>query len=248
MVRDEEFPSRPFLLYWRANAVSGFGTYITLLALQTLVVLTKNSRPNTSSQCRRSRSIPWPTTEKKPSSRHAGVNGRGSCGAPVPGRVRPASVNADTSMTGGSGTAMTRDPMPSPAALRWLRHCSVGSCNNASARDGHLSAPESYGSGQATPKDGDRVAGQDVGAFDGSVPLLIVKVGHYPLHHGGIGAIRTLAAAGVPTYAVTEDRFTPDRALEPPDRSDHRPPRPASRTTRGCSRSSPGSGDSSAGP
>ncbi|MGA9346424.1 MAG: MFS transporter [Nocardioidaceae bacterium] len=40
MDRDEEFPSRSFLLYWRANAVSGFGSYITLLALQTLVVLT----------------------------------------------------------------------------------------------------------------------------------------------------------------------------------------------------------------
>lgn len=40
MVGHEEFPSRSFLLYWRANAVSAFGTYITLLALQTLVVLT----------------------------------------------------------------------------------------------------------------------------------------------------------------------------------------------------------------
>jgi predicted MFS family arabinose efflux permease len=40
MVSDEEFPSRAFLLYWRADAVSAFGTYITLLALQTLVVLT----------------------------------------------------------------------------------------------------------------------------------------------------------------------------------------------------------------
>ena len=40
MVGDEEFPSRTFSLYWRANAVSAFGTYITLLALQTLVVLT----------------------------------------------------------------------------------------------------------------------------------------------------------------------------------------------------------------
>ncbi len=40
MARDERFPSRSFLLYWRANAVSAFGTYITLLALQTLVVLT----------------------------------------------------------------------------------------------------------------------------------------------------------------------------------------------------------------
>jgi MFS family permease len=40
MAGDQEFPSRSFLLYWRANAVSAFGTYITLLALQTLVVLT----------------------------------------------------------------------------------------------------------------------------------------------------------------------------------------------------------------
>jgi MFS family permease len=40
MMSDAEFPSRSFLLYWRASAVSGFGTYITLLALQALVVLT----------------------------------------------------------------------------------------------------------------------------------------------------------------------------------------------------------------
>ena len=40
MVGDEQFPSRPFLFYWRANAVSAFGTYITLLSLQALVVLT----------------------------------------------------------------------------------------------------------------------------------------------------------------------------------------------------------------
>ena len=37
---DERFPSPSFLLYWRAEAVSGFGTYITMFALQTLVVLT----------------------------------------------------------------------------------------------------------------------------------------------------------------------------------------------------------------
>lgn len=36
----EEFPSRGFWLYWQADAVSGFGSYITLLALQTLVILT----------------------------------------------------------------------------------------------------------------------------------------------------------------------------------------------------------------
>ena len=33
------FPSRSFVLFWRAHAVSGLGTYVTLLALQALVVL-----------------------------------------------------------------------------------------------------------------------------------------------------------------------------------------------------------------
>jgi MFS family permease len=40
MVGDEGFPSRSFLWYWRAGAVSAFGTYITMFALQALVVLT----------------------------------------------------------------------------------------------------------------------------------------------------------------------------------------------------------------
>ena len=53
------------------------------------------------------------------------------------------------------------------------------------------------------------MSGRLDGAFDRSLPLLIVKVGHYPLHHGGVGAIRTLGRAGVPTYAMTEDRYTP---------------------------------------
>jgi D-aspartate ligase len=44
---------------------------------------------------------------------------------------------------------------------------------------------------------------------DRSVPALIVKIGHYPLHHGGVGAIRTLGRLGVPMYAITEDRYTP---------------------------------------
>jgi predicted ATP-grasp superfamily ATP-dependent carboligase len=51
--------------------------------------------------------------------------------------------------------------------------------------------------------------GQDVVDFDRSVPLLIVKIGHYVIHHGGVGAIRTLGRAGVSVYAVTEDRLTP---------------------------------------
>ncbi|MEU1943863.1 ATP-grasp domain-containing protein [Streptomyces sp. NPDC020125] len=45
--------------------------------------------------------------------------------------------------------------------------------------------------------------------MDRSVPALVVKIGHYPLHHGGVGAIRSLGRLGVPMYAVTEDRWTP---------------------------------------
>ncbi|NGO67186.1 ATP-grasp domain-containing protein [Streptomyces boncukensis] len=45
--------------------------------------------------------------------------------------------------------------------------------------------------------------------MDRSVPGLIVKVGDYPLHHGGVGAIRSLGRLGVPMYAITEDRWTP---------------------------------------
>jgi MFS family permease len=40
MAGGEKFPPRDFWLYWQAEAVSAFGSYITLLALQTLVVLT----------------------------------------------------------------------------------------------------------------------------------------------------------------------------------------------------------------
>ena len=48
--------------------------------------------------------------------------------------------------------------------------------------------------------------------FDRSVPALLFKVGQYPIHHGGVGAIRTLGRVGVPVYAVTEDAATPAAA------------------------------------
>jgi D-aspartate ligase len=48
-----------------------------------------------------------------------------------------------------------------------------------------------------------------VPALDTSVPALILKIGHYPLHHGGLGAIRSLGRCGVDVYAITEDRYTP---------------------------------------
>jgi D-aspartate ligase len=44
---------------------------------------------------------------------------------------------------------------------------------------------------------------------EGRVPALILKVGQYPLHSGGVGAVRTLGRFGVPVYVTSEDAFTP---------------------------------------
>ncbi|GHF31479.1 ATP-grasp domain-containing protein [Streptomyces griseoluteus] len=62
---------------------------------------------------------------------------------------------------------------------------------------------------------GGPVAGRRFGApieADREVPGLIVKFGGYPLHHGGVGAIRSLGRLGVPMYAITEDPYTPAAA------------------------------------
>lgn len=41
------------------------------------------------------------------------------------------------------------------------------------------------------------------------MPALILKVGDYANHHGGLAAARTLGRAGVPVYGVHEDRLAP---------------------------------------
>jgi predicted ATP-grasp superfamily ATP-dependent carboligase len=45
--------------------------------------------------------------------------------------------------------------------------------------------------------------------LDPNMPVLVMKLGHYPLHHGVMGAIRSLGRAGVPVYGVHEDRLAP---------------------------------------
>ena len=45
--------------------------------------------------------------------------------------------------------------------------------------------------------------------LDRSVPALLLKLGDYPLHHGGLGVVRSLGRCGVDVYAVTEGAFTP---------------------------------------
>jgi predicted ATP-grasp superfamily ATP-dependent carboligase len=58
---------------------------------------------------------------------------------------------------------------------------------------------------------GDRALrmGNLLATFDRSVPVLIFKIGRYPLSHGTLGAIRSLGRAGLSVYAVSEDRFVP---------------------------------------
>ncbi|WP_405727523.1 ATP-grasp domain-containing protein [Streptomyces sp. NBC_00028] len=45
--------------------------------------------------------------------------------------------------------------------------------------------------------------------LDRDVPALLVKVGRFPQQHGGLGVLRSLGRAGVPMFAMVEDRFTP---------------------------------------
>ncbi|KRR18570.1 hypothetical protein CQ14_24575 [Bradyrhizobium lablabi] len=40
-------------------------------------------------------------------------------------------------------------------------------------------------------------------------PVLILKTGHYVLHHGGLGIIRSLGMLGTPVFSVIEDHFAP---------------------------------------
>lgn len=51
--------------------------------------------------------------------------------------------------------------------------------------------------------------GEPTVLLDTSVPALLVRVGRYPVHAGGLDAIRSLGRLGVPVYAITEDRWTP---------------------------------------
>jgi predicted ATP-grasp superfamily ATP-dependent carboligase len=45
--------------------------------------------------------------------------------------------------------------------------------------------------------------------LDPELPVLLVRIGRYPVYHGTIGAIRSFGRAGVPVYAIVEDAFTP---------------------------------------
>jgi D-aspartate ligase len=48
--------------------------------------------------------------------------------------------------------------------------------------------------------------------LDRNVPALLVKVGRYPIHAGGLQVIRSLGRLGVPVHAITEDHWTPAAA------------------------------------
>lgn len=55
----------------------------------------------------------------------------------------------------------------------------------------------------------DGETGLDRLGIDRSVPALMVKIGHYPIHHGGVGVMRSLGRLGVPVFALSERRHTP---------------------------------------
>jgi len=45
--------------------------------------------------------------------------------------------------------------------------------------------------------------------LDRSVPALMLKIGQYPVHSGGVGVVRSLGRCGVPVYVVTEPALPP---------------------------------------
>src|SRR5215211_5124708 len=45
--------------------------------------------------------------------------------------------------------------------------------------------------------------------LDTTVPVLLLKMGTYAIHHGAVGIARSLGRLGVPVYALVEDRYTP---------------------------------------
>jgi D-aspartate ligase len=48
--------------------------------------------------------------------------------------------------------------------------------------------------------------------FDTSVAAIVLKLRHSVIHHGGLGAIRSLGRLGIPVYAVHEGRLAPPAA------------------------------------
>ncbi len=45
--------------------------------------------------------------------------------------------------------------------------------------------------------------------LDRAVPALMLKIGQYPVHSGGLGVLRSLGRCGVPVYAITEPGLPP---------------------------------------
>jgi D-aspartate ligase len=45
--------------------------------------------------------------------------------------------------------------------------------------------------------------------MDTTVPVLLLKIGSYVLHHGAVDIARSLGRLGVPVYAIVEDRYAP---------------------------------------
>ena len=89
-----------------------------------------------------------------------------------------------------------------------LTHHSETAGAAGSSEAGSSSASSSAASGSAASSSAASSSATALRA-DIRVPALIMKIGDYPLHSGGVGAIRTLGRLGVPVYAITEDRFTP---------------------------------------
>ena len=111
------------------------------------------------------------------------------------------------------------DPVPRAGAtsaarlLRFRRHHPIRGPVMTAANQGKINGNSAGQGRRGAARPGTRQMSRRAPApalpVDRDVAALIVKVGNYPLHHGGVDAIRSLGRLGVPVYAVSEDRWTP---------------------------------------
>jgi D-aspartate ligase len=71
-----------------------------------------------------------------------------------------------------------------------------------------VTVPAPLRAGQAAEFDRAPTGAQSRG-IDTSTPAIVLKLDPNPMHHGGLGVIRSLGRIGVPVYAVQENRWSP---------------------------------------
>ena len=84
------------------------------------------------------------------------------------------------------------------------------------------------------------MATTDLAGIDTTTPAVVLKFDPNVMHHGGLGAIRSLGRLGVPVYGVHEEPLGARRELPLPARPGVLAAQPRGRRTHTCGADAPG--------